>query len=39
MHISPEREPDRARRAFDSHVARAKWMTEVGYKRALNACS
>ena len=39
LHIDAEREPDRARRAFDSHVARAKWMTEVGYKRALNACS
>jgi hypothetical protein len=28
LHIDAEREPDRARRAFDSHVARAKWMTE-----------
>jgi hypothetical protein len=25
LHIDPEREPDRARRAFDSHLARAKW--------------
>jgi len=23
LHIDPEREPDRARRAFDSHLARA----------------
>jgi len=25
LHIDPEREPDRARRAFDSHLARARW--------------
>ena len=35
LHIDPEREPDRARRAFDSHLARAKWMTEHGYKHLL----
>ena len=25
LHIDPEQQPDRARRAFDSHLARAKW--------------
>jgi hypothetical protein len=30
LHIDPDREPDRARRAFDSHLARAKWVTESG---------
>jgi len=35
LHIDPEREPDRARRAFDSHLARAKWMTQVGYRHLL----
>ena len=35
LHIDAEREPDRARRAFDSHLARAKWMTEVGYRQLL----
>ena len=25
LHIDPEQEPDRARRAFDSHLALAKW--------------
>lgn len=30
LHIDPEREPDRARNAYESHLARAKWMTEHG---------
>jgi hypothetical protein len=35
LHIDPEREHDRARRAFDSHLIRAKWMTEHGYRDLL----
>jgi hypothetical protein len=35
LHIDPSREPERARRAFDSHLARAKWMTEHGYQHLL----
>ena len=35
LHINPELEPDRARRAFDSHLTRAKWMTEHGYRHLL----
>ena len=35
LHIDPELEPDRARRAFDSHLTRAKWMTEHGYRDLL----
>ena len=35
LHIDPDREPDRARYAFDSHLARAKWMTEHGYRHLL----
>ena len=35
MHIDPDREPARARTAFDSHLARAKWMTEHGYRHVL----
>jgi hypothetical protein len=34
-HINAEREPDRAWRACDSHLARAKWMTGVGYRQLL----
>ena len=35
LHIDSEREPARARQAFDSHLARAKWMTEHGYRQLL----
>src|SRR5882672_11478952 len=35
LHLDPEHEPDRARRAFDSHLSRAKWMTEHGYRLLL----
>ena len=35
LHIDPEHYPDRARRAFDSHLARAKWAARVGYKQLL----
>ncbi len=39
LHIDPIREPDRARRAFDSHLARAKWMTSHGYRLLLRLAS
>jgi Uncharacterized conserved protein (DUF2285) len=29
-------EPDRARDAVESHLARARWMTEVGYRLLLS---
>ena len=35
LRIDPVAEPDRARRAFDSHLARAKWMTSHGYRHLL----
>jgi len=35
LHLDPDREPDRARNAFESHLARAKWMTEHGYRHLL----
>jgi hypothetical protein len=35
LHIDPAREPDRARRAWESHLARARWMTEHGYRHLL----
>jgi hypothetical protein len=35
LHIDPEREAVRARRAFDTHLERAKWMTEQGYRQLL----
>jgi hypothetical protein len=36
LHIDPALEPDRARRAWDSHLARARWMTENGYRHLLH---
>ena len=33
--IDPVREPDRARRVYDSHLARARWMTQSGYRQLL----
>jgi hypothetical protein len=30
LHIDPEHEPNRARNAYQSHLARAKWVTEQG---------
>jgi hypothetical protein len=35
LHIDPERHPDRAQRAFESHLARAKWMSGHGYQHLL----
>jgi hypothetical protein len=33
--IDPRREPDRARLVYDSHLARAHWMTKKGYRHLL----
>jgi hypothetical protein len=35
LHIDPEAEADRARRAFDTHLARAKWIARTGYRQLL----
>jgi hypothetical protein len=35
LHIDPDREPARARNAFESHLARVKWMTSHGYRQLL----
>lgn len=34
--IDADREPERARRVYDSHLARARWMASTGYKYLLN---
>jgi len=39
LHIDPDCEPGRARLAFDSHLARAKWMTAHGYRDLLLGAS
>ena len=35
LHIDPSQERERARRAWESHLARAKWMTEHGHAHLL----
>jgi hypothetical protein len=35
--IDPIKEPERARRAVESHTRRAEWMTEVGYRDLLHS--
>jgi hypothetical protein len=37
LDLDPEHEPDRARRVFESHLSRAKWMTEHGYRHLLRS--
>jgi len=33
LHIDPDREPDRARQAFESHLARAKCSIQLGRRK------
>jgi len=33
--LDPEKEPERAKIVHDSHLARAHWMTEKGYRHLL----
>lgn len=33
--IDPSREPARARRAYDTHLLRARWLANKGYKDLL----
>ena len=33
--LDPMREPERARTVHDSHLARARWMTETGFQHLL----
>ena len=37
LDIDPAREPERARRAWESHLSRAKWMTKRGYEHLLRS--
>lgn len=34
--MDPVADPERARRVHDSHLARARWMTEHGYRELLH---
>ena len=33
----PDAEPDRARRCWEAHLKRARWMTEHGFRHLLDA--
>ena len=35
LEIDPAKEPERAQKAVASHLRRARWMTEHGYRRLL----
>lgn len=35
LNLDVEKEPDRAKQVWQSHLARAKWMTETGYRHRL----
>ena len=35
--IDPELEAERARKIHESHLARARWMTETGYQHLLES--
>ncbi|WP_043161743.1 DUF2285 domain-containing protein [Bradyrhizobium sp. Ai1a-2] len=37
LHIDPKREPERARRTYDSHLNRARWMSRHGYRQLLQS--
>jgi hypothetical protein len=37
LHIDPDNEADRARLAFESHLSRARWMTDQGYRHLLRS--
>jgi hypothetical protein len=35
LKIDPDKEYTRAKRAYDTHMARARWITEHGYRHLL----
>lgn len=37
LQIDPAKEPTRARRAFETHLARARWMANSGWRQMLKA--
>lgn len=37
LDADPQNDPDRARRRYDSHLARARWMADSGYLDLLRS--
>src|SRR5437868_14589917 len=36
LQIDPVTEPERARRSYESHLARARWISQSGHRQLLN---
>jgi hypothetical protein len=36
LQIDPVAEPERARRSYDSHLARARWISQSGHRQLLD---
>jgi hypothetical protein len=36
LHVDPDNDPARARRCYESHLARAKWAARHGYRHLLS---
>lgn len=37
LKIDPVKDRDRARKSFESHLKRARWMTQIGYRDLLQS--
>ena len=35
LRVDPDKHYDRAKRAYESHIARARWMTNEGFRQLL----
>lgn len=35
LSLDPDADPDAARRSYDAHLTRARWMTQAGYRQLL----
>jgi len=35
LSLDPDADPDAARRSYDAHLARARWLTQTGYRQLL----
>jgi hypothetical protein len=36
LHVDPDKDPARARRCYETHLARAKWVARHGYRDLLS---
>ena len=38
LDLDPDADPDGAHRSWESHLARARWLSECGYRHLLDTC-